>query len=45
MMIAEYDNPSGIITTPLITICQNELTPIITRPSDRMPLSPDSGLT
>ena len=28
-----------MMTRPLITICQNELTPIITRPSDRMPMT------
>ena len=30
---------AAMITTPLITIRQNELTPIITRPSDRMPIT------
>src|SRR5690606_38151657 len=28
-----------MITRPLITICQNELTPIITNPSERMPIT------
>ncbi len=28
-----------MMTSPLITICQNELTPIITSPSDRIPIT------